>query len=93
MSSDVIIFDKLSDLKRLATDEAFLHLEARFQKERGRYLARMLDRETPPEETLALKAVVNALESLSPISLAEAVLKIESKNLKTKHPEMWKIKN
>ena len=90
--SDIVIFDKLSELKRLTVDEAFLHLEGRFQKNRARYLAKMLDRETSPEETLALKAVVNALENLSPMALAETVLKIESKNLKVKHPEMWKVK-
>jgi len=90
--ADIVIFDQLSDLKKLSIDEAFLHLEKRFQKERGRYLGRMLDKETPAEETLALKAVVNALENLSPMALLEAVLKIESKNSKAKNPEMWKIK-
>jgi hypothetical protein len=91
--SDIVIFDQLSDLKKLSVDESFLHLEKRFQKERGRYLGRMLDKDTTSEETIALKAVVNALESLSPMALLEAVLKIESKNSKTKNPEMWKIKN
>jgi hypothetical protein len=87
---DVVIFDKLSDLKRLTNDESFSHLEKRFQKERGRYLSRMLDPSTSREETLNLKAVVNALDNLSPMSLAQSVLKIESKSLKTSHPEMFK---
>ena len=91
--TDIIIFDQLSDIKRLTADEAFINLEERFQKERGRYLARMLDKDTKAEETLALKAVVNALENLSPMALLEAVLKIESKNSKMKNPDMWKIKN
>jgi hypothetical protein len=90
--SDIVLFDKLSDVKRLTVDEAFTHLEKRFQTERGRYLSRMLDRETSPEETIALKAVVNALETLSPMALAEAVIKIESKNLKKHSPEMFKVK-
>lgn len=90
--SDIVIFDQLSDLKKLSIDEAFLHLEKRFQKERGRYLARMLDKDTTSEETLALKAVVNALENLSPMALLEAVLKIEAKNSKSKNPEMWRVK-
>ena len=90
--SDIVIFDQLSDLKKLSIDESFLHLEKRFQKERGRYLARMLDKDTTSEETLALKAVVNALESLSPMALLEAVLKIEAKNSKSKNPEMWRVK-
>ena len=90
--TDIVIFDQLSDLKRLTHEEAFLVLEKRFSKERGRYLARLLDPSTSPEETLGLKAVVNALENLSPLSLAETVLKIESKNQKVKHPEMFKVK-
>ena len=90
--SDIIVFDKLSDIKRLTADEAFLHLEKRFQTERARYLAKMLDRGTTPEETLAIKAVINALEDLSPLSLAEKTLKIEAKNRKVEHPELFKIR-
>lgn len=90
--TDLLIFDQLADLKKLTVDEAFLHLEKRFQKERARYLTKMLDRDTTPEETLALKAVVNALEGLSPMALAEKTLKIEVKNSKIQNPETWKIK-
>ena len=90
--TDIVIFDKLADIKRLTVDESFLHLETRFAKERGRYLARMLDPSTKPEETLALKAVVNALESLSPLALANTILKVEAKNSKVKNPEMWRVK-
>jgi len=90
--TDIVIFDKLSDIKRLTVDEAFIHLEKRFQTERGRHLTKMLDRSTSPEETVALKAVVNALESVSPMALANTILKVESKNSKVRNPEMWKIK-
>ena len=90
--SDIVVFDKLADIKRLSNDEAFQHLEKRFQSERGKYLSKMLSASTSSEETLALKAVVNALENLSPMALVETVLKIESKSLKTKHPEMFKVK-
>jgi hypothetical protein len=90
--SDIVLFDKLSDVKRLTVDEAFTHLERRFQTERGRYLSKMLDRETSTEETVALKAVVNALENLSPMALAETVIKIESKSLKKHSPDMFKVK-
>jgi len=90
--SDIVIFDQLADIKRLTTDEAFIHLEKRFQKERARYLSRMLDPDTTPEDTIALKAVINALESVSPMVLAEKTLKIEVKNRKVKHPELFKVK-
>ena len=90
--TDLVIFDQLADIKKLTTDEAFIHLEKRFQKERGRYLAKMLDRDTSEEETLHLKAVINALEALSPMALAEKTLKIEVKNRKVAHPELFKIK-
>lgn len=52
----------------------------------------MLDKGTSPEETIAIKAILNAIESLSPMALAETVLKIEAKNLKTHSPEMFKVK-
>ena len=90
--TDLVVFDQLADIKKLTTDESFIHLEKRFQKERARYLSKMLDRDTTPEETLAIKAVVNALEGLSPMALAEKVLKIEVKNRKVSHPEMFKVK-
>jgi len=90
--TDIIIFDQLADIKRLTVDEAFIHLEKRFQTERGRFLTKMLDRSTTPEETVALKAVVNSLEGLSPMALAETVLKIEVKNRKIKNPDMFKVK-
>lgn len=90
--TDLVVFDQLADLKKLTTDESFIHLEKRFQKERARYLAKMLDRDTTAEETLQIKAVINALETLSPMALAEKVLKIEVKNRKVSHPEMFKIK-
>lgn len=91
--TDIVVFDQLADIKKLTTDEAFIHLEKRFQKERGRYLAKLLDRETSPEETLHLKAVINALETLSPMALAEKTLKIEVKNRKVAHPELFKVRN
>tara|TARA_R100000152_G_C6772675_1_gene199684 strand:- start:228 stop:506 length:279 start_codon:yes stop_codon:yes gene_type:complete len=88
--TDVIIFDQLADIKRLTNDKAFQTLDERFQKEKSRYLGKLLDPSTPADETLALKAVVNALESLSPLSIAETVLKIEVKNRKVANPEMFK---
>ena len=90
--TDIVVFDQLADIKKLTTDEAFIHLEKRFQKERGRYLAKMLDRDTTSEETIQLKAVINALEALSPMALAEKTLKIEVKNRKVAHPELFKVR-
>jgi len=90
--SDLVVFDQLADIKKLTVDEAFIHLEKRFQKERARYLARMLDPDTKPEETVQIKSVINALEGLSPMALAEKTLKIEAKNRKVKHPELFKVK-
>jgi hypothetical protein len=90
--SDLVIFDQLADIKKLTVDEAFIHLEKRFQKERARYLARMLDPDTDASETIQIKAVINALEALSPMALAEKTLKIETKNRKVKHPEMFRVK-
>lgn len=90
--SDLVVFDQLADLKKLTNDEAFLHLEKRFQKERARYLTKMLDRDTPEAETIALKYLINALEGLSPLGLAEKTLKIEVKNRKVSHPEMFKFR-
>lgn len=90
--TDIVIFDQLADLKKLTTDEAFIHLEKRFQKERARYLSKLLDPDTSADETLALKAVVNALEALSPLSLAEKALKVEVKNRKVSNPEMFRVR-
>ena len=90
--SDIIVFDQLADIKRLTTDAAFVLLEKRFQKERARMLGKMLDRDTSQEETLALKAIINSLEGLSPMALAEKILKIEVKNRKVESPEFFKMR-
>ena len=92
MSRDIVVFDQLSDLKRLSTNEAFLHLESVFRKERDRYLAATLDPKADSLATMQNKAVVNALDSLSPLKLVERSLKIEVKNRKVKNPEMFKVK-
>jgi hypothetical protein len=52
----------------------------------------MLDPSTSAEDTIALKAVVNALEKVSPLALVETVIKVESKSIKSKHPQMFKVK-
>lgn len=90
--TDIMVFDQLSDIKKLTVDEAFIHLEKRFQKERARYLSKMLDGGTSNEETLAIKAVLIALENLSPMALAEKTLKVEVKNRKVTHPELFRVK-
>ena len=92
MSRDIVVFDQLSDLKRLANNEAFLHLDSVFRKERDRYLAATLDPKADSMATMQGKAVVNALDQLSPLQLVERSLKIEVKNRKIEHPEMFKIK-
>lgn len=92
MSGDIVIFDNLADIKALSNNEAFIHLEKRFQRERGRYLSKMLGGTTSDQETLVLKGVVNALESLSPLQLVETSLKIAVKNGKVSHPEMFKVR-
>lgn len=92
MSRDIVVFDKLADIKQLSNDDAFAFIEKRFQEERERYLQKMLHPETPSEETIQLKAVVNALKEVSPMALADKVLKIQAKQLKAEHPEMWRTK-
>ena len=92
MSKDIVVFDQLSDLKRLASNEAFLHLDAVFQRERERFLAAMLDPKADSLATMQSKAVVNALDQLSPLQLVERALKIEVKNRKVEHPEMFKVR-
>ena len=92
MSRDIVVFDQLSDLKRLASNEAFLHIESVFQRERERYLQATLDPKANEMETMQGKAVVNALGLLSPLNLVERALKIEVKNTKMSNPEMFKVK-
>lgn len=92
MPTDIVVFDKLADLKRLSNEDAFKFLEERFLEEKKRYITKMLHPETSSEETLQIKAIVNALTSLSPMALAEKTLKIQAKQLKAEHPEMWRTK-
>ena len=92
MSRDIVVFDQLSDLKRLSTNEAFLHIESVFQRAKERYLAATLDPKADSMETMQGKAVVNALDQLSPLQLVESSLRIEVKNRKVEPPEMFKVK-
>lgn len=88
--SDIVIFDALSDMKRLINSEPFQHVEQEFQKEKERYLKKMLNPETSEQETLNLKAVVNALNVLSPVKVAEASLSRAAKKTKIRHPEIFR---
>ena len=92
MTQDIVVFDQLSDLKRLAANEAFLHIESVFQRARERYLAATLAPKADSMETMQGKAVVNALDQLSPLKLVERSLKQEIKNRKVEHPEMFKVR-
>ena len=88
--SDIVIFDNLSDMKRLINSEPFQIVEKAFQKEKERYMARMLNPEISDQETLNLKAVLNALELMSPTKIAEATLSRAAKKTKARHPEMFR---
>ena len=90
--TDILVFDQLSDLKRLYTNEAFLHIESMYHRERERHIAAMLDPKADSLSTMQSKAVVNALDTLSPLKLVERSLKQEIKNRKVEHPEMFKVK-
>ena len=92
MSRDIVIFDKLADIKQLSNDDAFLEIEKRFQEEKSRYLSKLLHPDTSSEDTLQLKAVVNALKEVSPMGIADKILKVQAKQLKSEHPEMWRTK-
>jgi len=92
MTQDIVVFDQLSDLKRLSTNEAFLHIERTYQREREHHIAAMLDPKADSLQTMQSKAVVNALDSLSPLKLVERSLKQEIKNRKVEHPEMFKVR-
>ena len=88
--SDIVIFDNLSDMKRLINSEPFQLVEKAFQKEKERYLARMLNPEISDQETLNLKAVLNALELKTKKKIAEATLSRAAKKTKARHPEMFR---
>ena len=90
--TDIVVFDQLSDLKRLAVNEAFLHIESVYQRERERYLKATLDPKADEMATMQNKAVVNALDQISPLKLVERSLRIEVTNRKVAHPELFKIK-
>jgi len=88
--SDIIIYDNLSDMKRLINSESFQIIERAFQKEKERYLTKMLKADTSDQETLNLKAVLNALDLMSPTKIAEANLSRAAKKTKARHPDMFR---
>lgn len=90
MTADIVIFDNLSEMKRLINSEPFQIIQREFEKEKERYLQKMLNPETSEQETLGLKAVVNALDLMSPKKIAENTLSRASKKTKTRHPEMFR---
>jgi hypothetical protein len=90
MSADIVIFDNLSEMKRLINSEPFQVIQREFEKERDRYLQKMLNPETPEQETLGLKAVVNALDLMSPKKIAEGTLSRAAKKTKARHPDMFR---
>jgi hypothetical protein len=87
---DIVIFDNLSELKRVSNSESFLYIEETFQKEKRRYMEKLLNPDTSDQETLNLKAVINALNLLSPKKVADATLMRAAKRNKKRHPELFK---
>ena len=50
----------------------------------------MLKADTSDQETLNLKAVLNALDLMSPTKIAEANLSRAAKKTKARHPDMFR---
>ena len=61
-----------------------------FPERKGRYLTKMLKADTSDQETLNLKAVLNALDLMSPTKIAEATCLGLLKKLKHATPDMFR---
>ena len=53
-------------------------------------MKKLLNPETSDQETLCLKAVVNAMELNSPEKIAESTLNRASKKTKNRHPDLFR---
>lgn len=86
--SDIVILDNFAELKRMLNSESFKLIEDSFKKERDSYLQKMLNHSTSDEETIKLKAVVNAMDLNTPSKIGEALLSRGSKKAKQRYPEL-----
>lgn len=88
MSSDILILDNFSEVKRMIYSDSFKLIEKEFQKRREAYLKRLLSSSTSDEETVKLKAVLNALDLSSPTKIAEEMISRASKKTKQRYPDL-----
>ena len=87
---EIVIGDNLSEMKLMLLSPAFKSIEEVFQKEKQRLLAKMLNPQTNEQETLALKAAINVMESNSPAKIGEGLLNRSSKKTKNRYPELFR---
>ena len=88
MSSDILIFDNFSELKRMLVSEPFKLIQDRYSKEREKFLKKLLCSSTTDEETVKIKAVINALDRMSPAKIGEELISRASKRTKERYPEL-----
>lgn len=90
MASEIVIFDNLSEIRRMLNSEAFAALEQEYNKGLSKVIDKSLNPKTSDEECLRAKWQVVTLKENHPRKLMESVLNSVTKNVSKHHPRMFK---
>ena len=87
---EIIIHDNLAEIKRMLSSDPFKALEQAYQKQVDKIKAKTFNPNCCDEEALIARWQAIALTQNSPRSLLESTLRQVTKNVNSRHPEMFK---
>ena len=90
MATDIVIFDNLSEIRRMLNSEAFAALDKAYDTQLQRVIEKSLNPKTSDEDCVKAKWQAVALRENHPRKLMETVLNSVSKNISKHHPRMFK---
>jgi hypothetical protein len=88
MAGDIVIFDNLSEIRRMMNSDSFAALEKLYDDKLNRASEKALSPKTSDEEAIKAKWQVVALKENHPKKLLEEVLNSVSKNVAKHHPRL-----
>ena len=88
--AEIIIHDNLTEIKRMLSSDPFKALEQAYQKEVDKLKAKTFNPNCCDEEALIARWQVISLTKNDPRALLESTLRHVTKNVNSRHPEMFK---
>jgi len=90
VASDIVIFDNLTEIKRMLNSDPFKTLEEEYDKAVDDLLNKILSKNVSNEDATIARWKTIALKENHPRKILDGLLKRVSKNTKKRFPEMYR---